>query len=593
MGDSGIAAFFTVKKKENSRSEAPMNRRGPEPSNDYGASEVIGIILLVSMIVLAFGIVSLVLVSQPQKTQIPEISAVIDNITNQSTGQNYVYITHSGGDALKGGEYLIFVNNIDRTPLIAGNGALDWNVGDILTVPMGNETPGLVQIYYRGPTESDLLVEHTLSSITPVPTTISPPVITGVSPANGPLSGGTPVMISGFVFDGVMVVRFVPIVATNFTVLSDNTIIASSPPGSGTVDIAVTSPSGTSAVSTADRFTYVPPPTFTSVSPASGPVSVQTTVTISGTGFTGATAVTFGGTPAVSFVVNSDTSITAITPARTSAGPVTIIITAPGGSATGTNAFTYNNITVKSFTTVGTSSWTVPQGVSTIEYLVVAGGGGGGRYGGGGGAGGFLSGKLFGLSGSQSVIVGSGGAGSKSSATGTSGGNSVFATITAAGGGGGGSGGGSAFSGLSGGSGGGAVNTGAAGIASPPGQGNAGGTGINGGGHYMGGGGGGAAATGGAPTGTSPNYVGGTGGNGISSNITGNILTYAGGGGGGGYKQGSSTGGSGGSGGGGGGAVGAKAGTAGTANTGGGGGGGGNTGNGGNGGSGIIVIRYY
>jgi PKD repeat protein len=186
MWDSGITAFFRVKKKENSRSEAPMNRRGPETSNDYGASEVVGIILLVSMIVLAFGIVSLVLVSQPQKTQVPEISAVIGNGTNATTGQNVVYITHSGGDSLKGNQYLIFVNHIDRTSQITGNGTMDWNVGETLFVSMGNETPVLVQIYYQGPTESDLLVEHTLQPGVPtVTTTVTVTMTTTITPSPG------------------------------------------------------------------------------------------------------------------------------------------------------------------------------------------------------------------------------------------------------------------------------------------------------------------------------------------------------------------------------------------------------------------------
>jgi hypothetical protein len=44
--------------------------------------------------------------------------------------------------------------------------------------------------------------------------------------------------------------------------------------------------------------------------------------------------------------------------------------------------------TVDSFTSTGTSSWSVPTGVTSItEYLVIAGGGGGGSVGGGGGAG--------------------------------------------------------------------------------------------------------------------------------------------------------------------------------------------------------------
>ncbi len=60
-------------------------------------------------------------------------------------------------------------------------------------------------------------------------------------------------------------------------------------------------------------------------------------MTITGTGFTGATAVSFGATSAASFTVNSATSITAVSPAE-SAGTVDITVTTPNGtSATSAN----------------------------------------------------------------------------------------------------------------------------------------------------------------------------------------------------------------------------------------------------------------
>src|SRR5215469_13496530 len=58
-----------------------------------------------------------------------------------------------------------------------------------------------------------------------------------------------------------------------------------------------------------------PVPAVTGVSPSAGPASGGTSVTLTGTGFTGATAVQFGGTAATSFTVNSDISITAVSPA--------------------------------------------------------------------------------------------------------------------------------------------------------------------------------------------------------------------------------------------------------------------------------------
>jgi len=63
-------------------------------------------------------------------------------------------------------------------------------------------------------------------------------------------------------------------------------------------------------------------PTLEAFAPTKGLTGVE--VTISGTGFTGATAVAFGGVPAVTFVVDSDTQIRAIVPAGAASGKVTV-----------------------------------------------------------------------------------------------------------------------------------------------------------------------------------------------------------------------------------------------------------------------------
>ena len=55
-------------------------------------------------------------------------------------------------------------------------------------------------------------------------------------------------------------------------------------------------------------------------------------MTITGTGFTGATAVSFGGTPATSFTVDSDLSISATTPPH-ALGPVVVAVTTPAGTS--------------------------------------------------------------------------------------------------------------------------------------------------------------------------------------------------------------------------------------------------------------------
>ncbi|HEU5167375.1 MAG TPA: IPT/TIG domain-containing protein, partial [Chitinophagaceae bacterium] len=74
--------------------------------------------------------------------------------------------------------------------------------------------------------------------------------------------------------------------------------------------------------------TSTPPPTITSFTPTSG--GAGTSITITGTNFTGATAVNFGGVAASSFTVNSATSITAVLGTGTSGN---VSITTPGGTA--------------------------------------------------------------------------------------------------------------------------------------------------------------------------------------------------------------------------------------------------------------------
>jgi hypothetical protein len=105
--------------------------------------------------------------------------------------------------------------------------------------------------------------------------------------------------------------------------------------------VTVTTPGGTSATSSADKFAYIVAPAVTGVSPTSGPAAGGTLVTITGTGFTGATAVDFGTTAATDVTVVSSTKVTADSPAGS--GTVDVTVTTPGGTSVTSSAdkFTY------------------------------------------------------------------------------------------------------------------------------------------------------------------------------------------------------------------------------------------------------------
>lgn len=124
------------------------------------------------------------------------------------------------------------------------------------------------------------------------------------------------------------------------------------------------------AGNTLSAYVHVSAPIVSSFSPASGPVG--TTVTITGSQLTGATAVSVGGTPVSSFTVNSDAQITAVVAAGTTGGPIRV--TTPGGTAVSGGNFT---VTVPDFSISATpASQTVALGHSATYAVAIAPSGG-------------------------------------------------------------------------------------------------------------------------------------------------------------------------------------------------------------------------
>jgi hypothetical protein len=107
------------------------------------------------------------------------------------------------------------------------------------------------------------------------------PQVSAITPGAGPQSGATRVIITGTNLGNATRVAFGAVPAS-FLIVSSTELVAYSPPGTGTVDVTVTTAGGTSATSSAEQFTYVPAPIVTNISPITGPVAGGTLVMITG-----------------------------------------------------------------------------------------------------------------------------------------------------------------------------------------------------------------------------------------------------------------------------------------------------------------------
>lgn len=168
----------------------------------------------------------------------------------------------------------------------------------------------------------------------------SPPVTRTLNPTRGTVAGGDTVIITGSGFTDTTSVTFGSTPAATYHVDSDAQITATTPPGAGTVNVTVTTRTSSFTIG---EFTYVAAPTVTGINPTSGLTNGGTRVTITGTSFTGATAVNFGTTAASSFNVNSDTQITAVSPASGTSESVDVTVVTPVGTSTtgAADHFTY------------------------------------------------------------------------------------------------------------------------------------------------------------------------------------------------------------------------------------------------------------
>ncbi|MFD3486538.1 IPT/TIG domain-containing protein [Streptomyces sp. NPDC058665] len=156
-----------------------------------------------------------------------------------------------------------------------------------------------------------------------------------ISPNQGSTGGGTTVTITGTGLSGATAVHFGSKLAT-ITANTATSVTVTAPSGSGTVNVTVTTPGGTSNPL---AFFYVGAPFKATLSPVSGVTAGGNTVTITGTGLSTATSVSFGTLSATPSVA-SDSQLSVTVPAGLAAGSVGVSVTTAGGTNNGLS-YTY------------------------------------------------------------------------------------------------------------------------------------------------------------------------------------------------------------------------------------------------------------
>ena len=340
-----------------------MQERIKKKRLESAVSEVIGSVMLISVVVTAIAIIAVVLTSQPLPQKIPALDAIIS-----SNGKDTIRIYHNGGDSLSRQEVAILVDGVEKTSgfTIRGSCWTMWSPGESLDYNLGS-LPGKVQIIFNSGSSQTVLVSTDFAGRMPtyVPTAIPTPgaaaTVTGINPNVGITGSSISTTISGAGFVNGAIAKFSQgstlLTVTNVIVVSQNQInciVNLNGAATGQWNITVTNP-GSPPGTLANGFTVIPAgpaPTVISITPNFGNSGSSVGIgNLTGTNFIRGASVKLSrlGNPDlfasnVNVLDTTNLTCTLTLPAGTSPGSwdVTVINT-DGRSGVLSNSFTVNN----------------------------------------------------------------------------------------------------------------------------------------------------------------------------------------------------------------------------------------------------------
>jgi len=149
---------------------------------DSGVSEVIGAILLISVVIAAVAMVSMVLFSQATPQEVPDV-----NFMTGTDNSNNLYLFHNGGDSLTQGTFSVLVDGVVQNYVIVGGGT-SWSLGQnllITGIPSGRQhsvaivynTSGRGGFVIRSGTANNITSANPVNNVDVIASSAYPPVI--------------------------------------------------------------------------------------------------------------------------------------------------------------------------------------------------------------------------------------------------------------------------------------------------------------------------------------------------------------------------------------------------------------------------------
>ncbi|MDR3426029.1 IPT/TIG domain-containing protein, partial [Silvimonas sp.] len=219
-----------------------------------------------------------------------------------------------------------------------------------ITINSATSLTAITPAYVSGPLAANVVVSNEIGGATLAggfTYQASSPTLISITPNQGSMAGGSSVTVVGTNFTPTTTLTIGGVAAMNVTVVNATTLTATTPAyvsGALVKDVVVTNTAGSATLTGGFTYTAVAP-TLTGLSPTTGPVSGNTTITLSGSGFIPGATVTVGGVAATNVTVVNATTITASTPAYVSGSLIVDVLVNNGvGSASLVGGFTYTAV---------------------------------------------------------------------------------------------------------------------------------------------------------------------------------------------------------------------------------------------------------